>query len=88
MSRYRSHQANKASIGRLIEGQIDILVGTHRLLSQDVQFKDLGLLVIDEEQRFGVRQKERLKQLQINVDLLTLAPPHFTHATLSAIRVA
>jgi transcription-repair coupling factor (superfamily II helicase) len=89
MSRYRSHQANKASIGRLIEGQIDILVGTHRLLSQDVQFKDLGLLVIDEEQRFGVRQKERLKQLQINVDLLTLSAtpiPRTLHLALSGAR--
>ena len=56
MSRYRSHKANKASIGRLVEGQIDILVGTHRLLSQDVQFKDLGLLVIDEEQRFATKR--------------------------------
>ena len=89
MSRYRSHQANKASIGGLIEGQIDILVGTHRLLSQDVQFKDLGLLVIDEEQRFGVRQKERLKQLQINVDLLTLSAtpiPRTLHLALSGAR--
>jgi transcription-repair coupling factor (superfamily II helicase) len=89
MSRYRSHQANKANIGRLIEGQIDVLVGTHRLLSQDVQFKDLGLLVIDEEQRFGVRQKERLKQLQIDVDLLTLSAtpiPRTLHLALSGAR--
>lgn len=89
MSRYRSQYANKSCIGRLIEGQIDILVGTHRLLSQDVQFKDLGLLVIDEEQRFGVRQKEQLKQLQINVDLLTLSAtpiPRTLHLALSGAR--
>ena len=85
MSRYRSHQTNKVSIGRLIEGQIDIVVGTHRLLSQDIHFKDLGLLVIDEEQRFELRQKERLKQLQLNVDLLTLSAtpiPRTLHSPL------
>ena len=67
------HTGNICSLRR---GDIDIIVGTHRLLSQDVQFRDLGLVIIDEEQRFGVAHKEKLKQLAKNVDVLTLTFSH------------
>ena len=73
VSRFRSSRQNKEVIANLAEGRIDIVIGTHRLLSKDVHFQDLGLLIVDEEQRFGVRQKERIKQLRINVDILTLS---------------
>ncbi len=73
VSRFRSAKQNRETIARLAEGKIDIIIGTHRLLSKDVHFKDLGLLVIDEEQRFGVRQKERIKQISTHVDILTLS---------------
>ena len=71
LSRFRT----KAEQGRILQdlkrGQIDVLVGTHRLIQKDIQFKDLGLLIIDEEQRFGVAHKERLKNIRPNVDVLT-----------------
>ncbi|MFT5837121.1 MAG: transcription-repair coupling factor (superfamily II helicase), partial [Candidatus Azotimanducaceae bacterium] len=73
VSRFRSAKQNKESIAQLAAGKIDIVIGTHRLLSKDVHFQDLGLLVVDEEQRFGVKQKERIKQLRTNVDILTLS---------------
>lgn len=73
VSRFRSARQNKESIAQLAAGKIDIIIGTHRLLSQDVHFQDLGLLVVDEEQRFGVKQKERIKQLRTDVDILTLS---------------
>jgi transcription-repair coupling factor (superfamily II helicase) len=73
VSRFRSNKQNKESIAQLAAGKIDIVIGTHRLLSHDVHFQDLGLLVVDEEQRFGVKQKERIKQLRANVDILTLS---------------
>jgi transcription-repair coupling factor (superfamily II helicase) len=73
VSRFRSAKQNKEIIANLAEGRIDIVIGTHRLLSKDVHFQDLGLLVVDEEQRFGVKQKERIKQLRTNVDILTLS---------------
>ncbi len=73
VSRFRSAKQNKESIAQLAAGKIDIVIGTHRLLSNDVHFQDLGLLVVDEEQRFGVKQKERIKQLRTNVDILTLS---------------
>lgn len=72
MSRFRTNKQLKETDKGLADGSIDIVVGTHRLLSKDVQFKDLGLLIIDEEQRFGVKHKERLKQMKANVDVLTL----------------
>ncbi len=72
LSRFKSAKENKAELERLAEGKIDVIVGTHRLLQQDVRFKDLGLVIVDEEQRFGVRQKEALKALRANVHLLTL----------------
>jgi transcription-repair coupling factor (superfamily II helicase) len=73
VSRFRSSKQNKEIISNLASGRIDIVIGTHRLLSKDVHFQELGLLVVDEEQRFGVRQKERIKQLRANVDILTLS---------------
>lgn len=73
VSRFRSSKQNKEIIANLASGRIDIVIGTHRLLSKDVHFQDLGLLVVDEEQRFGVRQKERIKQLRADVDILTLS---------------
>jgi transcription-repair coupling factor (superfamily II helicase) len=73
VSRFRTSAQNKESIAQLAAGKIDIVIGTHRLLSRDVHFQDLGLLVVDEEQRFGVRQKERIKQLRADVDILTLS---------------
>jgi transcription-repair coupling factor (superfamily II helicase) len=73
VSRFRSRQQNKESLAQVAAGKIDIVIGTHRLLSSDVHFQDLGLLVVDEEQRFGVKQKERIKQMRADVDILTLS---------------
>ncbi|MEA5129077.1 MAG: transcription-repair coupling factor [Proteiniphilum sp.] len=72
LSRARSAKEQKEILLRLKEGKIDILIGTHRLVGKDVEFKDLGLLIIDEEQKFGVSVKEKLKQLKVNVDTLTM----------------
>ncbi len=72
LSRFKSAKEIKAELDKLAEGKIDVIVGTHRLLQPDVKFKDLGLVIVDEEQRFGVRQKEALKALRANVHLLTL----------------
>ncbi|MBE0641619.1 MAG: DEAD/DEAH box helicase, partial [Bacteroidales bacterium] len=72
INRFKSAQKQKETLLKLKEGRVDIIIGTHRLLSQDVEFKDLGLLVIDEEQKFGVASKEKLKKLKVNVDTLTL----------------
>jgi transcription-repair coupling factor (superfamily II helicase) len=72
LSRFRSRYEQEKVLERLTQGQVDIVIGTHRLLSQDVTFRDLGLLVIDEEQRFGVSHKERLKQMRTEVDVLTM----------------
>lgn len=72
LSRFKTAKEQKDILARSEEGKVDILVGTHKLLQDDVKFRDLGLLVIDEEHRFGVRQKERIKQLRANVDILTL----------------
>jgi transcription-repair coupling factor (superfamily II helicase) len=72
MSRFRTKAEQQATLAALAAGKIDVVVGTHRLLSRDVRFKDLGLLVVDEEQRFGVTHKERLKELRTQVDVLTL----------------
>jgi len=76
-------------IKRLKEGKIDIIIGTHRLLSEDIKFKDLGLLVVDEEQRFGVKHKERIKSLKNNIDILTLSAtpiPRTLQMSLTGIR--
>jgi transcription-repair coupling factor (superfamily II helicase) len=73
LSRFRTPREQKETLARVETGQVDIVIGTHRLLSKDVKFHDLGLLVVDEEQRFGVAHKERLKELKLNVDVLTLS---------------
>jgi transcription-repair coupling factor (superfamily II helicase) len=89
LSRFRSESQQQKILGRLRKGSLDILIGTHRLLSQDVLFKDLGLLVIDEEQRFGVQHKEAIKRLRQNVDVLTLSAtpiPRTLHMSLLGIR--
>ncbi|MFZ5663346.1 MAG: transcription-repair coupling factor [Pseudomonadota bacterium] len=72
LSRFKSKKEIEAELAKLARGEIDVVVGTHRLLQPDVKFKDLGLVIVDEEQRFGVRQKEALKALRANVHLLTL----------------
>ena len=72
LSRFKSKKEIEAELAKVAEGKIDVIVGTHRLLQPDVRFKDLGLVIVDEEQRFGVRQKEALKALRANVHLLTL----------------
>ncbi|MBM3318474.1 MAG: DEAD/DEAH box helicase, partial [Candidatus Eisenbacteria bacterium] len=72
LSRFRSTKEIGEALAALAAGRVDVVVGTHRLLSRDVRFKDLGLIIVDEEQRFGVRHKERLKQLRTQVDVLTL----------------
>ena len=89
MCRFRTAAEQKKTIENLKKGQVDIVVGTHRILSKDVVFKDLGLLVIDEEQRFGVAHKEKIKQLKVNVDVLTLTAtpiPRTLHMSLIGIR--
>lgn len=89
LCRFRTPTEQKKTIENLAKGQVDILIGTHRILSKDVGFKDLGLLVIDEEQRFGVAHKEKIKQLKTNVDVLTLTAtpiPRTLHMSLIGIR--
>ncbi|HXF61415.1 MAG TPA: transcription-repair coupling factor [Caldilineaceae bacterium] len=89
LSRFRTPAQQEAILAGLRNGSIDLVVGTHRLLSEDLEFKDLGLLIIDEEQRFGVAQKERLKQLRTQIDVLTLSAtpiPRTLHMSLSGIR--
>ncbi len=89
VSRFRTSKEIKAVLEDVATGKVDILIGTHRLLSADVQFYDLGLLVVDEEQRFGVRHKERLKQLKHNVDVLTMSAtpiPRTLHMSLLGLR--
>ena len=73
ISRFRSKKEQSKILSRLAAGSVDILIGTHRILSKDVIFKDLGLLIIDEEHRFGVRQKERLKEMRLSVDTLSMS---------------
>ena len=89
LCRFRSTAEQKKTLEKLKKGQVDIIVGTHRLLSKDVVYKDLGLLMIDEEQRFGVAHKEKLKQLKTNIDVLTLTAtpiPRTLHMSLIGIR--
>jgi transcription-repair coupling factor (superfamily II helicase) len=89
LSRFRSSGEQKRIVERLKKGGLDIIIGTHRLVSADVQFKDLGLVIIDEEQRFGVEHKERLKHLRQKVDVLTLTAtpiPRTLHLSLLGIR--
>jgi transcription-repair coupling factor (superfamily II helicase) len=89
LSRFRSGRELKEVLLRLEQGQVDIVIGTHRLLQRDIRFKELGLVIIDEEQRFGVQQKERLKQLRAEVDLLTLTAtpiPRTLNMAMAGIR--
>ncbi len=89
MSRFRTPAQIKKTLEDLKRGQVDIVIGTHRLLSKDVVFKDLGLLIIDEEQRFGVTHKEKIKQMKENIDVLTLTAtpiPRTLHMSLVGIR--
>jgi len=89
LSRFRSPREIDAVLKDLAAGKVDVVIGTHRLLSKDVEFADLGLLIIDEEQRFGVRHKERLKQLRKNVDVLTMTAtpiPRTLHMALLGLR--
>lgn len=89
LSRFQSNAEAKEIVEGLKNGKIDFVIGTHRILSKDVKFKDLGLLVIDEEQRFGVKHKERLKQLKANIDVLTLTAtpiPRTLHMSMVGAR--
>jgi transcription-repair coupling factor (superfamily II helicase) len=89
LSRFRTPSRQRQIIQKLREGGIDIVIGTHRLLSDDVAFKDLGLVIIDEEQRFGVAAKERLKQWRTEIDVLTLTAtpiPRTLHMALTGVR--
>ena len=89
ISRFRTKAEQKATLEDLAAGKVEIIVGTHRLLSKDVQFRDLGLLVVDEEQRFGVAHKERIKQLRKRVDVLTMTAtpiPRTLNMSLAGIR--
>ena len=89
LSRFRTAAEQKKTIEDLKKGLVDIVIGTHRVLSEDVKFKDLGLLIIDEEQRFGVAHKEKIKKLRENVDVLTLTAtpiPRTLHMSLVGIR--
>jgi transcription-repair coupling factor (superfamily II helicase) len=89
VSRFRTKAEQKQTLDDLVAGKVEIIVGTHRLLSKDVQFRDLGLLVVDEEQRFGVAHKERIKQLRKRVDVLTMTAtpiPRTLNMSLAGIR--
>jgi len=89
ISRFRTAKEQKAIVERVEAGKIDILIGTHRILSKDIKFQDLGLLVVDEEQRFGVRHKERLKQMRKEIDVLAMSAtpiPRTLHMSLVGLR--
>jgi hypothetical protein len=89
LSRFQSKTEQLDTVKKLAEGRLDVVVGTHRLLSPDVRFKDLGLLVIDEEQRFGVTHKEKIKKARTQVDVLTLTAtpiPRTLHLAMANLR--
>lgn len=89
LNRFRRPAEQKDTLKRLSQGRVDILIGTHRILSQDVEFKNLGLLIVDEEQRFGVGHKEKIKKLKQSVDVLTLTAtpiPRTLHMAMSGLR--
>jgi transcription-repair coupling factor (superfamily II helicase) len=89
ISRFRTPKEQKSIVERVETGKVDILIGTHRLLSKDIKFQDLGLLVVDEEQRFGVRHKERLKQMRKEIDVLAMSAtpiPRTLHMSLVGLR--
>ena len=90
LSRFTPPKEEEAILKGLAEGTVDIVIGTHRLLQEDVRFRDLGLLIVDEEHRFGVAQKERIRELKAEVDTLYLSatpiPVSYTHLTLPTNR--
>lgn len=89
MSRFKSNKENTATMARIAEGNIDIIIGTHKLLQSNIQYKDLGLLIIDEEHRFGVNQKDKLKSLRANVDILAMTAtpiPRTLNMSMAGIR--
>ena len=89
INRFKTPKEIKATLKEAEEGKIDILIGTHRILNKDVKFKDLGLLIVDEEQKFGVKAKDRLKEMRVNVDVLTLTAtpiPRTLHFSLMGAR--
>lgn len=89
LSRFRTQKEQKESLKGIQDGVVDLVIGTHRLLSKDVNYKDLGLLIVDEEQRFGVKHKERIKQIKTNVDVLTLTAtpiPRTLHMSMLGVR--
>ena len=89
LSRFRSPAQQKVTVEKMKKGEVDLVIGTHRLLSEDIGFKDLGLLVVDEEQRFGVEHKEKIKKLKANVDVLTLSAtpiPRTLNMSLTGIK--
>ncbi len=89
LSRFKTKAEQKATVRDVAEGKVDIVIGTHRLLQKDIAFADLGLIIVDEEQRFGVMHKERLKQLRASVDVLTLSAtpiPRTLHMSLMGVR--
>ncbi|WP_345933999.1 DEAD/DEAH box helicase [Granulicella sp. WH15] len=89
ISRFRTPKEQKAILEKVEEGKVDILIGTHRVLSKDLKFQDLGLLIVDEEQRFGVRHKERLKQMRTAIDVLAMSAtpiPRTLHMSLVGLR--
>jgi transcription-repair coupling factor (superfamily II helicase) len=89
LSRFRSRAEQKAIVARVAEGSVDILIATHRMLGKDLAFRDLGLLIVDEEQRFGVAQKERLKEWKASIDVLAMSAtpiPRSLHLSLSGLR--
>lgn len=89
LSRFRTKKQQEDTVKKVNRGEIDVLIGTHRIIQKDIQFKKLGLLIIDEEQRFGVGHKERLKELKTNVDVLTLSAtpiPRTLHMSMVGIR--
>ena len=89
LSRFRTQQEQRSVVDRLAEGKVDICIGTHRLIQRDVRFKELGLVIVDEEQRFGVAHKERLKRMRQEVDVLTLTAtpiPRSLHMALAGVR--
>ena len=89
ISRFRTAKEQKEIVARVETGKIDILIGTHWLLSKDINFQNLGLLIVDEEQRFGVRHKERLKQMRKEIDVLAMSAtpiPRTLHMSLVGLR--
>ena len=89
LSRFRSAKQQKEIVERIEQGKVDIVIGTHRILSKDIKFQDLGLVIVDEEQRFGVRHKERLKHLKKEVDVLTMSAtpiPRTLHMSMVGLR--